>query len=71
VRLKLVEYEEITKITPFLDLKPCIWYWRSKLYAFTYQKTIILIVKFLRNCVILGFRRGINGIFDLLGYYAA
>jgi len=66
-----MEYEEITKITQFLDLKACIWHWRAKLCAFTYQKAIILTVKVLRNCVISGFRRGINEIFDLLGYYAA
>jgi len=41
------------------------------LYALTYHKIIILIVKVLRTCVILGFRRGINEIFPLLGYFAA
>jgi len=52
-----MEYEEITKITQFLDLKPCIWYWRAKLCAFIYRKATVLTVKVLRNCVILGFRR--------------
>ena len=56
----MMEYKEIKKITLFLDLKPCIWFRLANLCAFTYQKTIMLIVKVLRTCVILGFLRGIN-----------